>query len=91
MGRPSPWNVRSAPALPCATGTTWSTPGPPRRFVRCEVTPAGDSTAVFAQRETSYEGAEALEAGAGWRLSVQVEAGATDVVSEPMVGCGQVS
>ncbi len=60
-------------------------------FVRCEVTPAGDSTAVFGNGETSYEGTEALEAGAGWHLTVQVEAGAGDVVSEPMVGCGQVS
>ena len=60
-------------------------------FVRCEVIPAGDTTAVFGNGETAYEGVDELAAGKGWHLVVQVRAGADDVVSEPMVGCGQVS
>jgi hypothetical protein len=60
-------------------------------FVRCEVIPAGDTTAVFGNGETTYEGADALDAGEKWHLYVQVEAGADGTVTEPMVGCGQVS
>ena len=60
-------------------------------FVRCEVIPGGDTTAVFGNGETSYEGVTALEPGENWLLYVQVEAGTTDVVTEPMVGCGEVS
>jgi hypothetical protein len=60
-------------------------------FVRCEVAASGDTTAVFGNGETSYEGAGALEAGETWHLYVQVQAGEKDVVTEPTVGCGPVS
>ncbi len=60
-------------------------------FVRCAVIPGGDTTAVFGNGETSYEGVTGLEPGEDWLLYVEVEAGPTDVVTEPMVDCGEVS
>ena len=60
-------------------------------FVSCEVIPSGDTTAVFGNGETVYEGVDALEAGEDWLLYVRVEAGESDVITEPMVGCGAVS
>jgi hypothetical protein len=61
-------------------------------FVRCELTPAGDSTAVFGNGSTSYESPIEMAATDVYRVYVQIEAGPSgEVTSPPMVGCAPVA
>jgi uncharacterized protein (DUF58 family) len=55
--------------------------------VRCELTPAGDSTAVFGNGSAEYFSPTEIAAGETWQLYTQVEAGESAVVDEPSVAC----
>jgi len=55
--------------------------------VRCELTPAGDSTAVFGNGSAEYFSPTEIAAGETWQLYTQVEAGESAVVDEPAVAC----
>lgn len=88
-------NVAAAESVDCPFGSgspvcyqyAITNPGDTGAFVRCQVTPSGDTTAVFGNGETIYEGAAALDGGDTLQLYVQVQPGSGDVVTEPVVGC----
>jgi hypothetical protein len=56
-------------------------------FVHCEVTPTGDTTALFFNGETVWDSVVELDDGNAMQLDVQVKAGSDDVVTAPSVRC----
>lgn len=93
------FEVAAAEAVDCPFGSgapvcyryNVSNVGDAPSFVRCELTPAGDTTAVFDNGSTSYESPVEMKAGDVYRMYVKIEAGPSgSVTSSPMVGCAAV-
>ena len=61
--------------------------GGAEEYARCLVSPAGDSTAIFANGEVSYESPLAVKPGEIYRLYARVDPGPSKKIAEPSISC----